>query len=173
MCVYIFVFVLCEGNYHIYIPTIVHYYFINTQLWQITSNYWGLTFLSMIICVQICKLCAGPLGFDLQNYINGLPSLYYKPDSWTQVLFLCLYYMSFFFFKSSVLPKSQFFLCFYLYYDKKIKNLSSWVGQISAIENLCGPAATKIYWAETFFSGPICYHSLYPIFKLLGLLRFL
>ncbi|XP_078149529.1 serine carboxypeptidase-like 2 [Carex rostrata] len=27
----------------------------------------------------------GPLGFDLQNYVNGLPSLYYKPDSWTQV----------------------------------------------------------------------------------------
>ncbi|KAF3339022.1 Serine carboxypeptidase-like 2 [Carex littledalei] len=27
----------------------------------------------------------GPLGFDLQNYVNGLPSLYYTPDSWTQV----------------------------------------------------------------------------------------
>ncbi|XP_078161754.1 serine carboxypeptidase-like 13 [Carex rostrata] len=27
----------------------------------------------------------GPLNFDLQNYENGLPSIYYKPDSWTQV----------------------------------------------------------------------------------------
>ncbi|KAF3340818.1 Serine carboxypeptidase-like 2 [Carex littledalei] len=27
----------------------------------------------------------GPLGFDLPNYVEGLPSLYYKPDSWTQV----------------------------------------------------------------------------------------
>ncbi|XP_078172790.1 serine carboxypeptidase-like 2, partial [Carex rostrata] len=27
----------------------------------------------------------GPLGFDLQNYVDGVPSLYYKPDSWTQV----------------------------------------------------------------------------------------
>ncbi|XP_078151714.1 serine carboxypeptidase-like 13 isoform X1 [Carex rostrata] len=27
----------------------------------------------------------GPLGFDLQNYVDGLPSIYYKPDSWTQV----------------------------------------------------------------------------------------
>ncbi|KAF3325263.1 Serine carboxypeptidase-like 2 [Carex littledalei] len=27
----------------------------------------------------------GPLLFDLPNYVNGLPSINYKPDSWTQV----------------------------------------------------------------------------------------